>query len=1244
MRGIRTLVVVSLLAGLILFGAFRLLHSPEIALTSGASADSAGAPAGPVADDPPPDPPLPSGSGAAGAGAGTIAGRVVLFKGREPAADVLVRLEGGPEGFEPRSEITDVSGVFLFPRVPAGTGYGVVVRHGEYATVRRLDLVVGRDEQTDAGTLFLEKAVELPVRVVDGAGAPIPAATVEVYGATPPAEGYNPSSWLESVMKMAEVPTPLRTVATDEKGEASVADLPPGYFSFSATAKGYGRAGAERLLTPETKLEPVEIRLGRGYSLTGRVTDGDGKPVEGTVILTPSVSGFRWGISFLRHTTPVDEEGKYALSGLTPGSFQVLVTRPESPPWPAGRISVPPMEEYDIDVGGSAVLEGTVANEKGQPVAGAEVRAAVYNVRGGQYFGATAESGEDGVYRLAGLPAGTLGSLQVICDGYARYPPPGTPGDALPLTAGSTTRFDVKLSRGISVTGTLTKAPDGAPVGGARVAAIPRGAWGQASWTEATTDEAGSYRLASLAPGEYGIYVQAEGLTQPEFPNPWSVQQGRGTLDDRWLLRVDVGAAEITKDLRVEVGATVAGRVEDSEGQPVAGAYVRLTRGGSVGNEISGADGSFRFVGVEPSERVQVQAWVTGRYGRSDPFHVAAAGTVEDVVVRLGAAGRVAGVVEISDGSSPDGGTAGVVRGDPRQQPWILNQNRETVPLGPDGSFVVENVPPGTVTVIAEVPGYPPAVSEPMTLPEGTERTGVRLRIEPGLTIDGIVVGEEDEPVAGAEISVRDQSGRGSFGPGGGQATVAQTGADGKFAVRGLAKGRYYVSAAKEGLTPATETNVEPATSTNLRLVLAPGKDVAGRVVDGQSAPIAGIRVSLAPMSGQRAPRSLQATTGPDGTFRIPGVPVGKWKVTAGPSGTSDLNYTTETKEGIDAGDESVLIRLDEGYPIAGRVADDQGRPAVGLRVTVFPTEQRPGATAKNTQTGADGTFALPGLPPGDYRLSLQGRGEYAPLQLSSVPAGTRNLTLVLTRAAAIEGRVFGPDGAPVVNVQIRVEPMPGLGGSAGWGRTDAEGAFSVQNLAMSTYRITFTAPGRFATVVLDDVLAGSTGVDVRMDEGETIQGVVLSPDGQPAVGVNLLARPVAGSSYASVTSGEEGKFELKALSEGKYRISASGHPQGFILYPEPEIEAGKKEVTLKLTYGLTIAGRVIDANGQGVKGSWVGFPEIPGPWVQTDDGGGFRKTGLPPGEYKVQVWRPTGGYFTRSVRAGDTAVEIRLD
>lgn len=255
--------------------------------------------------------------------------------------------------------------------------------------------------------------------------------------------------------------------------------------------------------------------------------------------------------------------------------------------------------------------------------------------------------------------------------------------------------------------------------------------------------------------------------------------------------------------------------------------------------------------------------------------------------------------------------------------------------------------------------------------------------------------------------------------------TVADS--QGRFAFPGLAPGRYGVAADAIGFAfdPATARApiVEAGRTTAIDIEMLPGAVIVGAVHDDQGNPLSGISVTVirkARAGGTELSRAEPAPTNDRGEFRADRLLPGEYLVLAAPptrreagiavmptyfpdvtdakSATTVTVATGQTVTGT-----LITMQTVASFEVTGTVVDSQGRPVRALIVFVSESvqtwvpKQSAGMRVKvrAVQTRPDGTFRIPDLGPGSYRLT--------PL----VPPTTTSQLTPEISAAAIEGNQF---------------------------------------------------------------------------------------------------------------------------------------------------------------------------------------------------------------------------------------------
>jgi hypothetical protein len=349
-----------------------------------------------------------------------------------------------------------------------------------------------------------------------------------------------------------------------------------------------------------------------------------------------------------------------------------------------------------------------------------------------------------------------------------------------------------------------------------------------------------------------------------------------------------------------------------------------------------------------------------------------------------------------------------------------------------DGSFVLEHVPAGRVTVA--VMAGSAGVMESRQMRQVDVREGETVTLE-FVSRDILVTGHVTRggaPAPGIRLRVFGmQGGRmmmsaGGFGPlsappAGPQRLAGVTDEGGAFALIVDQPGRHVVNAATaDGRVslPTREVEIPDADSYVLDLAFS-GVPVTGVVLDGDTEqPIANASVR----AGLREPgpgTGGGGATGADGRFAFE-IDPGEYRLSAFAEG-----YAGETSElTVGAGGAAdVRVLLRRGGSVVGRVVDASGRPLGGVWINAVAA---PGTTGGgNGQTLPDGSFRIEGLGEGTYTLAAVSElGLFA--VRPGVTPGQSGLTLTLRPGVRVQVQVRGPDGAPAEGAFVRVSKYAG--------------------------------------------------------------------------------------------------------------------------------------------------------------------------------------------------------------------------
>jgi uncharacterized GH25 family protein len=936
--------------------------------------------------------------------AGRIQGRVVDAEGNG-LGDIAIQVGPTPD---PRNEIQNLlltgskrgefrcksaaDGAFDVPSVPSGAQWTIKATSDAYAPFEVTTAIAAGETKTLE--LRLTRGAFLTGRVIGG-GKPVAGARVDVRSTALKLEGGS----------LGSPPRSERTTTTAADGTFRFDGMLPGRIRLDVHSDAFapGNVSGFDLALPGLAL-PSDVVLEDGPRIRGRVLDDIGAPVAQARV------GFLKPIPFVQSEQVFSPDVALDMGGVVTstnaeGWF-------ESPPLPSSAPLDVIANSKDHAIGGAHGVKAGSSDATVRVSRFGSCSGLVESATDGEpmrRFSATVAPAEnasvfavpnasdpqpvlfvhsdDGAFEFDRLKPGSY-RVDVVADGFARGSSTTFAIEPGKRTAG----ILVRLVRESTIRGVVVDGATGNPIEGARVGRS-RSVVGMQfdpllHHQSATTDAAGQFVLRGLAAGSITLAAHADRYA-PASSTPIALAEGE---------------ARDGVKLTLVRGATIHGFVGSKDGEPEVGALVTCQQLGSFVPSTTTADsaGQYRIEGLAAGSYTVTKLGAVVDQGGENAMNAmfsnmatrsARVNAGEEATVDFISGSRTGPALtgRVTEGGEPLSGAFLTFTPDeveaPTDAPSGLGAMR-LVSTDKDGMFRIEGLAAGDWSVTVQS-GTSLSDTARQTfeftlssLPE--QRQDFALQ---ATGIEGIVrskTGKQPQKGVRVRIDATDaHTTVDAFVGATGSRRVADlfTDTDGHYVARGLAAGRYRVSAGGPGFfgiggtgfaaSAPLDVDVKDGQRTSgVDFDLEPGGAVRGTVTKPDGGPCAGASIFVVDANASAEPFA-QMMTEAEGTFEVSGLAAGTHVVIARATG-----YAPAIEHGVRVHAEEktdVSLRLTHGANLTVVVTDAAGTTLSGAKVTLTD----PSGIALNQYLGLDEIMKKLGGSSTEHDLGELAAGDY---------------------------------------------------------------------------------------------------------------------------------------------------------------------------------------------------------------------------------------------------------------------------
>lgn len=763
----------------------------------------------------------------------------------------------------------------------------------------------------------------------------------------------------------------------------------------------------------------------------------------------------------------------------------------------------------------------------------------------------------------------------------------------------------------------------------------------------AKTDHEGKFEAANLAFGSYGVLAFDETGFMVKTARMWK------------------GYSDHKLKFKLKPAASISGRVVDRSGNAVPNAAVYPNKAselkGTFNRDQASAcrgrtdeNGNFVISHLNKRGRWQLCAVAKGYSPALSEFYALGETSAEIVLdAGLSCSGQV---VDSATQSSLE--NIKVVANTTLSYRMHVESVSDS-----EGRFVLTDLAEGEYSLDVDDPVYVQEnESEKFNIVSGKELSGLRIELVTGGTVFGRVYDKDTgEGISGVNLSTYSKDSNAPI-------RSEYTDSTGIYQITGLATAPYEISYSRIDGYPSMghqdKRVLEVKTGEiipDLDFPISKGICVRGIVVDNDGNPVE--KASVSQRIGYQT-YWVRATSASDGSFELMGL-----------KATEKLYLKARTNEMAsrtigplllpDEGLEGIILTLEDGGSISGKVVDTSGNPIISRDISAYLRNEEIGNPSQSTDS--KGRFRLPALTAGTYDIKVSPQsqaGGFREIHKTVELGPGEHLTDVVvivdeSDGFEIAGRVTNTEGNALQNAWAFTRSHST--DTSGNAQTDKNGYYKISGLDEGIYYVD-VSHNNYSSAKMNDVEAGSTGVDFVLEGCGAIEGRVVSAANGESIS-NFQIIQLTGhvqrwgqwmNTYTFVNvHSADGSFSFSQVDVGEAAIivKADGFSPG--IEHVTGIEAGQtiKDVIIKLEAGLSVEGIVKDTNGSPISGAWIFIGAVPSEWDRerfsvalSDSEGGFRLDSLSHETKTISAYH--GDYASASVLvdpAHDSKIEIVL-